>query len=142
MSYAQSSNGVIPQFLNNDLCASPPSSEPEFEEALNLLRQLEFSLRNSQSALLGRDLDVIRKCSLEQKQLKTRLARLSSCLGLESGRPEASATMRRILHLGKVQASLLLRAQLSIRTLANLRAGTRVVYDADQGALFAADARE
>jgi hypothetical protein len=109
---------------------------------LALLRDLEASLEATQKAVLARDLDGLEQSTREQKQLQRALAILWAESGtppqaslptrLESCAPHLAAELRaagmRVLHLGRVQAGLLVRAQRSLRMIAHLLAGPESNY--------------
>lgn len=113
--------------------------------ALALLGELEASLRASQKALLARDAEGIERGTREQVGLQRALAPLWA---QDVGRPAGGDSWRRaatpqckpalaaallaaqwrVLHLGRVQAGLLARAQRTLRMISNLLAGPEAVY--------------
>jgi hypothetical protein len=118
--------------------------------ALALLSELEASLRASQKALLARDAEGIEQGTREQVGLQGALARLWA---QDAARPAGSDSWRRagtprcepalaaallaaqwrVLHLGRVQAGLLARAQRTLRMISNLLAGPEAVYGLPPG---------
>jgi len=99
------------------------------------LLELEASLLSSQEALLARDLAGVEQGTCEQVRLQRALEILRPCEAAQtsdSERTRASSELRaaaiRILHLGRVQAALLDRAQRSLRMISNLLAGPEASY--------------
>jgi hypothetical protein len=122
--------------------AAPLSVEPDPRTAgreiaqawLSLLAELEASLQASQRALLDRDVACLEQSSGEQIRLLHALeifwpsprndpAQDDSALAAE-----LRAAQMRVLHLGRVQAALLARAQRWLRTIENLLAGPATNY--------------
>jgi hypothetical protein len=109
-----------------------------------LLAELEASLEASQRALLGRDVASLEQCTSEQARLQRSLEILWSTGGAQlpgSNSPESDAAsdipafdaelraaQRRVLHLGRIQAALLGRAQRWLRTVSHLLAGLDQSY--------------
>jgi hypothetical protein len=120
-------------------------AEENSRTILAVVLPLEASLRASQAALLARDLSGIEKGTRDQILLQKELAILSSTRrdlaetlpGGRSGRrpltngplaAELREAQLRALHLGRVQAALLIRAQRSLRMLSHLVAGAQANY--------------
>src|SRR5208283_916155 len=127
---------------------SPPVPPELARACLTILEELESSLEASQKALLDRDYQRIEQGTLEQ----TRLARAFAVLVSRDASQDAALTDRdprngvarneeeaqlvsalrsaamRVLHLARVQAALLRRAQRSARMLAHLAAGSLAAY--------------
>jgi len=112
---------------------------------LTLLEHLEVSLQITQKALLARDLSALEQGTTEQMRLCRALEILPrrTAVPAQNGdplqgalelRPEAElsaalqAAQARVLHLGRVQAALLVRAQRSLHMIANLLAGPQASY--------------
>jgi len=107
-----------------------PSGAVDVEQTcLELLLDLEASLRSSQSALLARDMPRMELLTRKQDELHHALSTI-----LKSGsRPgtcdgTVPAVARRVLQLGRVQCALLRRAQQSLRTSLYSAAGTQSEY--------------
>ena len=108
--------------------------------SLALLEQMELSLHASQKALLARDLAQLECHTGEQRRLQQALAILwqgtrtqppSSPLETEDDRALGAQLRRaqtRVLHLARVQAALLARAQRTLHMISNLLAGTGAGY--------------
>ena len=134
------------------LAPEPKSSEPESVEGAAssggaafaqaggvLLGELESSLQASQHDLLSRNLAGIEQRTGEQIRLRRALKILWSRNPLQSSDPmpfdRAGAaklllTQLRVLHLGRVQAALLMRAQRRSRMLSHVLAGPGAGYAA------------
>ena len=115
------------------------------ERVLALLYQLEMSLAASRVAVLARDVESLEDCTQQQRLCESQIGALlreSRTLSAESGLPERTpdshshlreellATQARILHASRVQAALLVRAQRSLRMVANYSAGSGSGYAA------------
>lgn len=122
---------------------------PELAQArLAALGELECSLEATQKALLARDLARIEQETREQMRLQRAFAILTAPVAAPAGDPANgdvriqeraqllsalhSAEMR-VLHLARVQAALLARAQRTARMIANLLAGPHAAYGANPG---------
>ena len=128
--------------------ASARPTEPDdrvhlAEVRLGLLRDLEASLETTQKAVLARDLVGLGQGTHEQirlhQALETVLDRTYARIGGPADGPwrlrcepclaaELHASAMRVLHLGRVQAALLVRAQRSLRMISNLLAGPESSY--------------
>jgi hypothetical protein len=97
--------------------------------AIRLLGELEASLRTAQQALLSHDLAGLQLATEEQSKLRCSLADLW-CRQTPGAawEPALVSAQARVLHLARVQAALLARAQRRVRMLANLRAGSDAPY--------------
>jgi hypothetical protein len=110
---------------------------------LAILENLEVSLQASQKALLARDLESIEFGIREQMRLlrafelaQAAQAKLADSLAAGSSRPsgpvslaeELTSERKNVLHLARVQAALLARAERSIKMIANLLAGPAAIY--------------
>jgi hypothetical protein len=121
------------------------ASEELAASSLALVQELEVSLERSQRALLARDLRGIEQGTLEQTRLQQKLAMLwpeaasekrrdknaaavTACVGKLDVDAALLAAQRRVLHLGRVQASLLARAQQSLKMISYLAAGPQTTY--------------
>lgn len=108
-----------------------------------LLADLENSLRSSQAVLLSRDVVRIEELASEQFGLRHALSAYLHSLdariyGHETAFPGARgdavrAAQERVLHLGRVQAALLRRAQQSLLTISHLLAGPESGYGPPAG---------
>ncbi|HEY1271179.1 MAG TPA: hypothetical protein VGF08_04315 [Terriglobales bacterium] len=109
----------------------PDGCEQRF---LEVLLDLEASLRASQEALLARDLGKIEQLTREQMDLQRALGAMVEEPGLKQVLQAIArghvlwATHRRVLQLSRVQCALLRRAQQSLRTLSCWLAGTNSQY--------------
>jgi len=94
---------------------------------VQILSDLEASLRSSQLALLAGDLARLEQLTAEQSSLARRLADLwrEATASLLSGELE---TARRVLRAGLVQQALLRRAERSLRLIFHLMAGSSATY--------------
>jgi hypothetical protein len=119
--------------------AGPEKSPAEIAEGrLSLLKELETSLQASQRALLSGDLEALQRETCEQLRLQRALDagwppnRANS----ESNPPgnefassvDLRAAQMRVLHLGRVQAAILARANRWLTTVSNLLAGPEAGY--------------
>jgi hypothetical protein len=110
---------------------------------LAILAELQVSLEASQKALLARDLDGIEQGTREQVRLQRALALLErphagpagDSVDQKSGSqpevqlpPALASTQTRLVHLARVQAALIARAQRSAKMMARLLAGPGVAY--------------
>jgi len=126
---------------------SPPSPSELVRARLAILGELENSLEASQKALLARDLEGIEQGTREQLGFERAFAGLGAHdaalrgdLAGGSARTQAGADLvsalrsaeMRVLHLARVQAALLARAQRSARIMANLLAGPQAAYGPDK----------
>jgi hypothetical protein len=111
-----------------------------------LLEDLAYSLHTSQQALLARDLPALESNTQTQNRLRRSLETLwtqkvvtpsgspPGWAGSAPEEPDGALAVRlrtaqwRVLHLGRVQAALLARAQRSLRMIAHLRAGLQATY--------------
>ena len=91
-----------------------------------LLGELESSLAASQRALLARDVVSLDRATREQIRLRRALEIL--CAQKIVSAPELRGAQQRVLHLGRVQAALLVREQRWLTVLANLVAGPEASY--------------
>lgn len=112
---------------------------------------MEGSLRDSQQAVLSRDVTRLQQCTAGQISLLQELrmqwpkesskgesahdasvARASKAPAHENRQAADDLLLveaaRRVLHLGRVQAALLRRAQQSLRAVSNLMAGRQAGY--------------
>jgi hypothetical protein len=116
---------------------------------LALLRELESSLVVSQQALLTRDLEGMQRGTEQQKRLQHELLVLwdtetGQGSGVQEsawflpGKPspkelqgsaELAVAIGRILHLARVQAGLLIRAQRSLKLISRLLTGPQINYE-------------
>jgi hypothetical protein len=111
--------------------------------SLSVLCQLEASLQASQKALLARDVAGIEQSTQQQARLVRTLAILwaepAACVpdiapdGMKLScdpqlAAELHAAQRRVLHLARVQAGLLSRAQRWLTALAHYLAGPGAAY--------------
>lgn len=97
----------------------------------SLLMELEASLQSSQRALLAGDGALLEQTSGEQLRLLRALSLFwppDPAPADPALRAELQAARIRVLHLGRVQAALLARAQRWQRTIENLLAGTARNY--------------
>ncbi|HEY3971871.1 MAG TPA: hypothetical protein VGM18_02640 [Candidatus Sulfotelmatobacter sp.] len=136
---------MTPNLLDADSRASTqlkPGRSVEIAAACQaILADLEASLKTSQLALLGRDASALAECTREQIRLQRSLDMLwprngkASCdVGFDfSLIPGLRAAVARVLHLGRVQAALLARAQCWLSTLSNLLAGPAANYAPPRG---------
>jgi hypothetical protein len=124
--------------------ASPRSPEPllpiepaETRTALAsslFLGELEASLLASQRALLSRDVAGLEERTGEQIRLRRSLEIVWSRAAAPGNDPapavadELGAAQRRVLHLGRVQAALLARAERWLTMVAHLLAGPTANY--------------
>jgi hypothetical protein len=108
---------------------------------LVLLFAIETSLQASQRALLAGEVSVLEQHTQEQARLCQAFASLGfASLGWQPASPEHStppetacvaqghACAQRVLHLGRVQAALLGRAERRLRMIENLQAGLARSY--------------
>ncbi len=111
-----------------------------------VLAKLEASLEASQQALLARDVAALEQCTSEQLRLGRSLEMLwsrnaaqvpgnsstqsdpASAFDLPAFNIELRAAQMRVLHLGRIQAALLGRAQRWLRTVSHLLAGLDQSY--------------
>jgi len=103
-----------------------------------LLVELEASLRASQRALLSHDVALMERHTCEQIRLQRLLEVLWS--RRDAARDpafvvEMRAAQMRVLHLGRVQAALLVRAQRWQNMLSNLLAGPETSYVPTSGSI-------
>lgn len=105
------------------------------QASLALLTELEASLQASQQGLLSCDVARVERSTREQIRLCRALGILWSGNAGASGMQcdlalaaELRSAQRRVLHLGRVQAALLRRAQRWLRMLSNLTAGPEAGY--------------
>ena len=130
-----------PRSLPNHLSAAPmpPLACIDSERAcLALLADLETNLRSSQAALLSRDVVRIEQLTAEQMELRRAWsaflhppdARVSEHEDIFVGAPSdaVGAAQARILHLGRVQSTLLRRALQSLRVISHLLAEPQSGY--------------
>ena len=111
-----------------DLGDEPGNPAPELAAAaISVLLELEASLLSSQEALLARDLAGVEQGTREQVRLQRAFEILRPWDAAQTS-SELRATAMRILHLGRVQAALLDRAQRSLRMISNLLAGPEASY--------------
>lgn len=105
--------------------------------SLALLGELEASLQTSQQALLARDVARLEESTREQTRLQRSLQVLGSRDAAQGSDPtrydlafaaQLRAAQLRALHLGRVQAALLARAQRWLRVVSNLLAGLEASY--------------
>jgi len=101
-----------------------------------VLGELERSLAKSQQAWFGGDVAGLEEATAEQVRLQralTVLGRRSGGWGEGDQGAAGRVTLRqveeRVLHLGRVQAAILKRAQRANRALACLRRGSAAGYD-------------
>lgn len=116
------------------------STAESVQAGLALLAKLEASLQASQEALLSHNLSLFEQHTGEQIRLRSSLEILWSRdtarpLGIDPGHdlvfsPEMRAALARVLHLGRVQAALLVRAQRWQSVVSNLLAGAEANYAA------------
>lgn len=121
-----------------DLAAGAEAEQP----CLVLLAELEALLLLSQGALLSRDLAQIEQLTIGEVDLLRALTRF-----FPEGNPQPNQSRNhvcpalsdrvrvaraRILHLGRVQAALLRRAQRSAAMIGNLLAGPGAAYGPNQ----------
>jgi len=137
--------------ITDTLCSTGPRSQQVLDELaqarLAILGELESSLEASQKALLARDLEGIERETREQVRLQRALAILGAPDAVPVGdravggaRPQAEApqdsasgsAQTRVLHLARVQAALLARAQRSAKMIAHLLAGPEAPYGPSQ----------
>ncbi|HTW57901.1 MAG TPA: hypothetical protein VMD99_07225 [Terriglobales bacterium] len=104
---------------------------------LTLLGELEVSLENSQKALLARDVAGIERETGAQRRLQQALREVCTKLstpGRTPSQPREASKLRaaqlRVLHLGRVQMTLLEKARRSLRVCAHLLAGPGANYSA------------
>jgi hypothetical protein len=95
-----------------------------------LLVELETSLQASQQALLSHDVALLEQHTCEQIRLQHSLEILRSRDATHDPAfvVEIRAAQMRVLHLGRVQAALLVRAQRWQSMLSNLLAGSETSY--------------
>jgi len=95
-----------------------------------LLAHLKANFHASQHALLARDLGRLESLAAEQAGLRLAMAHVLNQRWLQPDLLPAdlSREARDVLQLGRVQSALLDRAQQSLRTIANLLAGTQAAY--------------
>jgi hypothetical protein len=104
------------------------------EVLLELLVNLEISLRASQEALLARDIHKFEQLSQEQVDLQRALSMVLHQPGLKGDLRAIThdhvfwSTHMRVLELTRVHSALLRRAQRSLRRLSCWRAGTNSQY--------------
>jgi hypothetical protein len=120
------------------LAAEGKTSLEFAEGSLELLRKLETSLQTSQRALLSGDLAALQQETCEQLRLQRALEVGSPTgAGTSDGYPEPDesasltdlrAAQMRVLHLGRVQAAILARANRWLTTVSNLMAGPEAGY--------------
>jgi hypothetical protein len=110
-------------FLESSDRVSPGDAAPGASAILQLLAELEGSLQVGQKALLNGDLAVMERSTCEQARLQHGLADLVMRDSVNRGAKSVHDAQARVLHLGRVQAALLVRAQLRLRIIANLLAG-------------------
>lgn len=103
------------------------------QRQLALLSDLEISLRASQQAVLGRDLEGLQRMTAEQARLRQTLAAMATSAADSSVR----AAQQRVLHAGRVQLLLLGHAQRWLEVLTNVLAGSGAPYVPGGRALFA-----
>ena len=124
--------------------SSPQAGAAMAQTSLALLRELEASLESTQQAVLARDLAGLEQGTREQLRLRQELEILwawdrthphADPTGGTRNLPDTSDLMvelravgMRVLHLGRVQAALLVRAQRSLRMIAHLLAGPESSY--------------
>ena len=102
---------------------SPDGAPLGVSAILQLLAELEGSLQVGQKALLNGDLAGMEQSTCEQARLQHALADPGMRENLNPGAKSVRDAQARVLHLGRVQAALLLRARLRLRIIANLLAG-------------------
>ena len=95
---------------------------------LALLNDLESSLRSTEQAILGRDVERLERATEEQANLHHRLVMLP--MRGSSFSPAVREAQQRVLDLGRVQSALLERARQRLRMLANWIAGPEAQYRA------------
>jgi hypothetical protein len=106
---------------------SATAISPDVSSArLALLLELEASLRQSQRALLSRDIETFEELTRKQELLAHTFNALSEKDRLPSD--SISAAARRVLQLGRIQIALLGRAHSSLRLVANLLTGAGSDY--------------
>ena len=96
-----------------------------------LLAELEASLIASHQALLTRDLNRLERLTADQRRLGQSLSLLYADANHSTvGTSDLSvpAARERVLHLGRVQKILLLRARNSVRVLFNVLNGPQAAY--------------
>ena len=124
--------------------------------SLALLRELETNLEAGQKALLARDLDGMAQSTREQMRLAGALDilwRTGATVKESAGACDAAVTaareseqeqlllaVERVLHLGRVQAALLVRAQQQLKMIGHLVAGPSASYGPSPAARAAAPA--
>lgn len=105
----------------------------QLEMALAFLDQLEISLRRSQGAVLGHDIAGLNEATQDQWHWLRALSLLwAEAAGDAVAEPTAAVALgtaqSRVLHLGRVQAALLIRERRWLKSLASLAAGPAAVY--------------
>jgi hypothetical protein len=135
MSNSTTTDARIPlsaDLLSMDPLLTDPPSEGLAPRLLALLIALEISLSRSQKALLARDLSGIQRGVREQTILYREIKILSRsdapAPASESYRAEIFPRQARILHLARVQAALLMKAQRSLLMIASLAGALGTSY--------------
>ena len=115
----------------------PPASSPAsgIDLHLSLLSALQTSLHASQQAVLDRDVSLLERLTDEQRVLGHRLSRLMPSMASRKKQPKPSCRTVQILrarlevlHLGRVQCALLVRAQQFLRAASHHRTGPQAAY--------------
>jgi hypothetical protein len=98
-----------------------------------LLGELEASLQASQRALLARDLAGLEERTGEQIRLRRSLEIVWSRAAAPGSDPAPCNSAPRVLHLGRVQAALLARAESWLTMVSHLLAGPTANYAPPRG---------
>ncbi len=110
--------------------ATPEAFSATRRGRLALLEELYASLRETQEALLQRDVSMLEQQSTRQIFLQQQLSHLTATpLGDEASSPsEVLQAHARVLQLGRIQLALLRRASQSLQITSNLVQGLHSGY--------------
>lgn len=126
---------------NDDHPAGADSAHTLLETNIALMAELENAFGALQNALFSRNLEGLGQATRKLARCREKLSILSNHANSRRDDSQGNATgpseetiaelraaQMRILQLGRVQAALLGRAQRSLATLANILAGSEIIY--------------